>query len=530
MRRLSIALALLVALLGRLHASQVGDVVASFPTPGPCPTGLVWDGKYLWLADRKTDTIYKMTAEGKVVGTIPSPGYWPMGLAFDGTHLWNVDLGEKKLYKIDPTDGTILAALDAPGPSPSGLVWDGTSLWLSDNKDDKVSRISTEDGTAIVSFPAPGGEAQGLAFDGRYLWLADRSVDELYMMTPEQGYVLWVVKSPGHFPTGLAWDGTHLWCADFESDKVFRIDVEGKEPLLRTNERHAIVEYTHQLRNYGPGRIKSADVYIALPRSRDSQQLEGQPEFLPKPLGTVSDRWGQVFAHFRNENLPPARTETVTMKVKARIWEVFYYVRPERVGSLEEIPADIKERYLVDGTKYCLTDPLIQQSAREAVGDEQNPYWIARKIYHWLMGKMYYELAGGWNVAPEVLRRGNGSCSEYSFVYIALCRASGLPARYVGSVVVRGDDASMDDVFHRWVEVYLPGYGWIPVDPSGGDQESPRAQALYFGHLANRFLITTEGGGDSEYLGWTYNSAETWTAEAKCKVVVENFADWNPIR
>ncbi|MGQ9560743.1 MAG: transglutaminase domain-containing protein [Candidatus Oleimicrobiaceae bacterium] len=528
MKRLTLALLVLHALCHHSSARQVGEVVTSFPTPGPCPTGLTWDGKHLWLADRKTDTIYKLSSEGKILGTIPAPGYWPIGLAFDGTFLWNVDLGEKKLYKIDPRDGTIVAALDAPGASPSGLGWDGNSLWLSDNKEDKVSRVSTEDGTAIISFPAPAGEPQGLAFDGTYLWLADRGVDELYLLTPDKGYVLWVVKSPGHFPTGLAWDGTHLWCADFEADRVFCLAVDGQQPLLRTNERHALIEYTHQVRNYGPGKIKRADVYIALPHDRDTQQIEGEPEFLPTPDEFVHDRWGQKVAHFCHQNLPPARTETVTMKVKARIWEVFYYIRPEKVGTLAEIPHGIRERYLADGSKYCLSDPLVQQSAREAVGDEKNPYWIARKIYHWLMGKMYYELAGGWNVAPEVLRRGNGSCSEYSFVYIALCRAAGLPARYVGSVVVRGDDASMDDVFHRWVEVYLPGYGWIPVDPSGGDQESPRAQALYFGHLANRFLITTEGGGDSEFLGWTYNSSETWSAEPKCKMVVENFADWSP--
>jgi len=135
---------------------------------------------------------------------------------------------------------------------------------------------------------------------------------------------------------------------------------------------------------------------------------------------------------------------------------------------------------------------------------------------------------GGWNTAPTVLARGNGSCSEYTFVYIALCRAAGLPARYVGSVVVRGDDASMDDVFHRWAEVYLPNYGWVPVDPSGGDQDLPRDQANYFGHLANRFLITTESGGGSETMGWTYNANEFWTTEPQTKVEIETIAEWEP--
>jgi len=39
----------------------------------------------------------------------------------------------------------------------------------------------------------------------------------------------------------------------------------------------------------------------------------------------------------------------------------------------------------------------------------------------------------------------------------------GDPAATQGSIVVRHDDASIDEAFHRWAEIYLPNYGWIPV-------------------------------------------------------------------
>jgi len=97
------------------------------------------------------------------------------------------------------------------------------------------------------------------------------------------------------------------------------------------------------------------------------------------------------------------------------------------------------------------------------------------------------------------------------------------------TVAVRGDDASTDDVFHRWVEVYLPKFGWVPIDPSGGDNDSPRDQANYIGHLANRFLITTESGGGSETMAWTYNSNEYWKTEPKTFVVSDHFAEWEPL-
>jgi hypothetical protein len=110
-----------------------------------------------------------------------------------------------------------------------------------------------------------------------------------------------------------------------------------------------------------------------------------------------------------------------------------------------------------------------------------------------------------------------------------MCHAAGLPARYAGSVVIRGDDASRDDVFHRWVEVYLPNFGWVMVDPSGGDSAVPIDQAKMFGGLDNRFLITTLGAGDSKYLGWDYNSNAAWTAEGRVKLMQKKVGDWVPL-
>ncbi len=77
--------------------------------------------------------------------------------------------------------------------------------------------------------------------------------------------------------------------------------------------------------------------------------------------------------------------------------------------------------------------------------------------------------------------------------------------------------------------MYLPGYGWVPVDANRGDRESPADQARGIGELSNRFLITTVGGGDSEHLGWSYNSLVRHKAGGYCKVEEDHFALWEPL-
>jgi transglutaminase-like putative cysteine protease len=294
------------------------------------------------------------------------------------------------------------------------------------------------------------------------------------------------------------------------------------------NTKNYRITFTHQAKVFGKGNLRTLDVYVGIPVDQLQQQIL-KMEFSPADPPRVKDQWSQEYAHFSYANKPSESVVTSTMTVDAKISEITYFVFPDRCGTLADIPADIRKTYTANDTKYLIDDPYIQRTAKEVVGTETNPYWMARKIFDFVRNKLEYLMVGGWNAAPVVLQRGNGSCSEYSFSFISLCRAAGLPARYVGSIVVRGDDASLDDVFHRWPEIYLPNYGWIPIDPEGGDRPLPRDRAMSVGHLSNRFLITTRCGGNSPYMGWYYNSNETWTADPQVQVNIESFGEWEPL-
>jgi len=516
-----------------------GEIIKSFNLPGQYSTGLTFDGVNIWVADRKTDLLYCInTGTGKVVRILQSPGYWPLALAWDGQSLWNSDLKGGKdvseeydgvIYRIDPTDGHVLQTLEAPSESPVGLAFDGKYLWCIDDLSDEIIQFSPLDGTTILSFKSPTPNPTGLAYDGKYLWVCDRGKDEIYMVHPENGRVILILNSPGPYPTGLCFDGKHLWNIDYQNDKLYQLIIMDDENFLKSKEKKRKVIFTHQLKNFGPGIVTSADLHIAVPVNRDNQELLGESTFNMTPVDFVTDRWGQKTAHFHFENLKAGETKTVEMTTVAKTWEVRYFIFPDKVGSLDQVPEEISDKYLEDNEKFQLTHPIIRQAVSQVVGDETNPYWIMRNIFDYINANMYYEMTGGWNTAPTVLARGNGSCSEYTFVFISMCRAAGIPARYAGSVVVRGEEASMDDVFHRWAEVYLPGYGWIPVDPSRGDQDWLRDQAAAIGSVSGTLLITTHSGGGSETLGWTYNSNQFWTSEPKTYVNFENFADWEVI-
>lgn len=523
---------LALSLLSTLSWARVGDILKTLPTPGPCPTGLAFDGKNLWLADIFTDKIYKINPrDGKVLKSFDSPGSHPEGLAWDGEYLWHIDSGEKSMYRMDPETGRALTILESNSGNPRDLAWDGEYIWIIDHRQDILLKVSAEDGMMVQYFSSPALEPAGLTFDGKYLWVTDRSEDRIYLVNPDDGLCLSSFRSYGPFAYGLAWGKDALWNVDYENDEIYKVEVFSDDILTRWDERQMSLQFIKEFRNYGPGVVSTLDIYLPMPESRDNQTLLEPVQFDPEPDEVILDSWDQKIAHFHFEDLKSLAVVKPGWKVKAKIYAVEYFIYPDKVGSLDDIPEDIKKKYTQDGDKYRINDPFIQDLARKTAGNQTNPYWIALRIYDYLGKNLSYNLKplGGWNPAPTVLKRGTASCSEYSYSMIALCRALGVPIRYVGAVSRRGDDASFDDVFHRWTEVYLPPYGWIPFDANKGDTNLPGRKVLGIGNVAARYIITTENGGGDKYLWFGYNYGFKWTSLGQCRIHEESYGMWSPL-
>ena len=76
----------------------------------------------------------------------------------------------------------------------------------------------------------------------------------------------------------------------------------------------------------------------------------------------------------------------------------------------------------------------------------------------------------GVQTPSETLARRSGSCRDFAVLMIDAVRSLGLAARFVSGYIFLPDAASSTMVgggaTHAWVQVYLPGAGWVDFDPT----------------------------------------------------------------
>jgi len=125
-----------------------------------------------------------------------------------------------------------------------------------------------------------------------------------------------------------------------------------------------------------------------------------------------------------------------------------------------------------DDELEALSRMLLRGASTELEAVERVVAWVARRIR--------YESPG---LIPESAaschRSRRGSCVGRSLLAADLLRRGGVPARQVTGILTAREASELtgssqelfnegiSGVRHRWIEVFVPGLGWVPSDPGG---------------------------------------------------------------
>ena len=126
-------------------------------------------------------------------------------------------------------------------------------------------------------------------------------------------------------------------------------------------------------------------------------------------------------------------------------------------------------KYIQPGEKIVITD-AISRKASEIVAGDYDLFSVVYKLAKWSNENIEYDLNTLTEKAVQdsqwVLDHRQGVCDELTNLFISMARSLGIPARFISGMVYT--NTLYDWGAHGWAEVYFPGVGWVPYDPTFG--------------------------------------------------------------
>ena len=138
------------------------------------------------------------------------------------------------------------------------------------------------------------------------------------------------------------------------------------------------------------------------------------------------------------------------------------------IESGAAIPVEVQKYLQADS--WIPTAGPVADIAQSIQKEKQGILEKSRAVYDWVVENTYRDpnVKGcGLGIVEVTLSKRSGKCADISSVYVALARNIGVPAREVFGIRL-GKKATQDITgdYHCWAEFYLPGTGWVPVDPA----------------------------------------------------------------
>ncbi|MEM2320362.1 MAG: transglutaminase-like domain-containing protein [Candidatus Bathyarchaeia archaeon] len=146
-------------------------------------------------------------------------------------------------------------------------------------------------------------------------------------------------------------------------------------------------------------------------------------------------------------------------------------------GDLDDIPRELREEYCKPTSLWHFNGTALAPLAKEIAGDERRVLTILRRFIEWIISNIQYATSEVPRYPNETISQRLGDCDDQANLLITLCRAVGIPAfLQVGCIYIPELNESLlywsGHLFirevrvgwHGWAIVYVPPWGWLPVD------------------------------------------------------------------
>lgn len=270
--------------------------------------------------------------------------------------------------------------------------------------------------------------------------------------------------------------------------------------------------------NKGPGQPSKQNIWMALIGDVIPYQEVLSMEITPQEYQIIVDEYGNQYAEFDFSGMPPGTSIPVEIKYQVAVNELAY----DLSDCNGELPDVFNQPELhIESNNIQITELADQLSEGKRTVCEK-----VEAFYNYVGDNLVYSYNGASWGAQAALGEMGADCTEYASLMMALSRAAGIPARYFEGLYFVGEERNAAArTEHAWMEVYLPGIGWVPMDPTLGRSSQNRDE--YFASYVPDHIIMTRGRNPSTLRGGSYWSHIYWPGKST-EIRIEDF-EWEII-
>jgi transglutaminase-like putative cysteine protease len=399
-----------------------------------------------------------------------------------------------------------------PYPATGVAVWE-SNLYVSCQKSGYIHVFDRNTGELLNKLPQPGIGIETLTVYQDALWVCDRAEQTVYCLDLTTGTIKFSALTPFSSPTGITFyapgaEEPTCYVAYADEEPYIRDDPNAKSPYqltfrdrtfihplylhhnptdhyTRSNGFLVEMSYVEELLPLEAVTLNNVEWRIALPSDTLRQRVR-QFESIGHEF-EIEEKAGQKVAVFKFDRINPHQGGLIGWKATIEMYGLKYFLAPTDIDDSLTLPAELA-RYLVDDDDLAMDTETMRQAAKEAAGTETNVLRKMLKIRNYVYDRLSYGIQPRIDTPDVALARGVGSCGEYVGVLLALSRLNGIACRTIGRYKCpaypdRRNLPLQPDFNHVWLEFYVPGIGWLPMESNMDDtiERGPYPQRFFMG-------------------------------------------------